>query len=101
MSERPQSFAYSKTFAEAQKDPIIVFHSSGSTGKTPAFTVYDLLILVGNPKLVTMTHGTFSVTDNDRYMPTPEGRKPQNGAQFNFEVGGRFISCFPPYHVSS
>lgn len=46
-----------------------------------------------------MTHGTFSVTDNDRFMPTPQGRKPQNGAQFNFEGGGRFYSCFPPYHV--
>jgi len=55
--------------------------------------------VTGSPKLVTMTHGTFSVTDNDRNMPVPEGRRAQNAAQFNFEDGGRFFSCFPPYHV--
>lgn len=77
-------YAYDITFAEAEKNPCLVLHSSGSTG---------------DPKLVTMTHGTFAVTDNDRYMKTPEGRAGQNGTQFNFDDGGRFYSCFPPYHV--
>jgi acyl-coenzyme A synthetase/AMP-(fatty) acid ligase len=77
-------YPYDKTFDEAENEPCLILHSSGSTG---------------DPKLVTMTHGTFAVTDNDRNMPVPEGRKPQNAAQFNFEGGGRFYSCFPPYHV--
>lgn len=54
----------------------------------------------GDPKLITMTHGTFSCTDNDRNMPVPDGRSAQNAAQFNFQQGGKFYSCFPPYHVS-
>lgn len=58
------------------------------------------LPIIGEPKLVAMTHGTFSCTDNDRYIPVPEGRSPQNAAQFNFEGDGKFYSCFLPYHVS-
>ncbi|MCJ1421898.1 hypothetical protein MMC32_008265 [Xylographa parallela] len=85
LSKCSRRFIFNKTFADAQKDPILVIHSSGSTG---------------NPKLITMTHGTLSATDNDRYMPTPRGRLPQNGAQFNFKGGGRFFSCFPPYHLA-
>ncbi|MCJ1263084.1 hypothetical protein MMC22_002954 [Lobaria immixta] len=85
LSTDSQHFVFEKSFAQAEKDPILILHSSGSTG---------------NPKLITMTHGTFSVTDNDRFVPTPPGRRPQNGAQFNFEGGGRFYSCFPPYHLA-
>lgn len=81
-----EHYAYDKTFEQARDEPCLVLHSSGSTG---------------DPKLVTMTHGTFSVTDNDRNMPVPEGRAMQNAAQFNFEGGAKFYSCFPPYHVST
>lgn len=49
-----------------------------------------------------MNHGTFSVVDNDRNMPTVNGRKNQNLALFNFAGShGRFFSSFPPFHVSS
>lgn len=86
LANESQPYPYYKTFAEARSDPALILHSSGSTG---------------NPKLIKMTHGTFSVTDNDRNMPIPPGRRAQNGAQFNFDGGGRFFSCFPPYHVSA
>ncbi|KAI2629000.1 hypothetical protein GGS21DRAFT_526933 [Xylaria nigripes] len=78
-------YRYERTFDEARDEPCLILHSSGSTG---------------NPKLVTMTHGTFACTDNDRNMPVPEGRLPQNAAQFDFNRGGRFYSCFPPYHLA-
>ncbi|KAF2998695.1 putative secondary metabolism biosynthetic enzyme [Neopestalotiopsis sp. 37M] len=78
-------YPYLKTFEAARDEPCLILHSSGSTR---------------NPKLVTMTHGTFAVTDNDRNMPVPENRKPQNASLFNFEGGGRFYSCFPPYHLA-
>lgn len=86
LASQSQPYPYFKTFAETRNDPALILHSSGSTG---------------NPKLITVTHGTFSVTDNDRNMPVPPGRRAQNGAQFNFEGSGRFFSCFPPYHVST
>ncbi|KAK5991668.1 Non-canonical non-ribosomal peptide synthetase FUB8-like protein [Cladobotryum mycophilum] len=83
--EDTEHYPYEKSFDEARDEPCLILHSSGSTG---------------DPKLVTMTHGTFSVTDNDRNMPVPEGRKPLNGSIFNFEGGGKFWSCFPPYHLA-
>lgn len=78
-------FPYEKQFDDVRDEPCLVLHSSGSTG---------------DPKLITMTHGTFACTDNDRKIPTPEGREAQNASLFNFEGGGKFYSCFPPYHVS-
>ncbi|KAI9794886.1 MAG: putative NRPS-like protein biosynthetic cluster [Peltula sp. TS41687] len=85
LGAEPSIYPFEKSFSELQDEQCLILHSSGSTG---------------NPKLVYLTHGTFSVTDNDRNMPVPEGRRPQNGAQFNFSGGGKFYSCFPPYHLA-
>ncbi|KAF7951727.1 hypothetical protein EAE96_007026 [Botrytis aclada] len=85
LSASAPPFPYEKKFSEIVHEPAIIVHSSGSTG---------------DPKLIGMTHGTFSVTDNDRNIPTPPGRRPQNGAQFHFKDGGRFYSSFPPYHLA-
>ncbi|KUI71888.1 Oxygen-dependent choline dehydrogenase [Cytospora mali] len=83
--EETELYPYTKTFDEAQAEPCLILHSSGSTG---------------DPKLVTLTHGAFACTDNDRNVPVPKGRSPQNATQFNFEGGGKFFSCFPPYHLA-
>ncbi|KAK7744112.1 putative NRPS-like protein biosynthetic cluster [Cytospora paraplurivora] len=83
--EDTKLYPYERTFDEARDEPCLILHSSGSTG---------------DPKLVTMTHGTFACTDNDRNVPVPEGRIAQNAAQFDFQGGGRFYSCFPPYHLA-
>ncbi|KAK8054430.1 NRPS-like enzyme [Apiospora saccharicola] len=84
-TEDTETYPFEKTFEELRDEPCLILHSSGSTG---------------DPKLVTLTHGTFSVTDIDRHMPVPEGRHAQNGDMFNFKGGGRFYSCFPPYHLA-
>ncbi|KAI0389463.1 hypothetical protein F5Y17DRAFT_462718 [Xylariaceae sp. FL0594] len=78
-------YPYTTTFDEARDEICLILHSSGSTG---------------DPKLVSMTHGTFACTDNDRMIPVPPGRSPQNAAQFDFDGPGRFYSCFPPYHLA-
>ena len=33
LTSRPHHFPYDKTFDEAEDDPVIVCHTSGSTGK--------------------------------------------------------------------
>lgn len=81
-----EHYQYEETFENAEHNPCLILHSSGASG---------------DPKLVTMTHGTLSVIDNDRKMPIPEGRAAQNAAQFDFEGGGKFYSCFPAHHVST
>ena len=69
LSTEAPDYPFEKAFDEALNDPILIIHSSGTTG---------------DPKTITMSHGTVSVTDNDRFIPCPPGRKPQNAAQFDY-----------------
>ena len=47
-----------------------------------------------------MNHATWAVLDNDRNLPTVEGRRNQSCALWNFEGnGGRYYAAFPPFHV--
>nr|ARJ54151.1 nonribosomal peptide synthetase [Ramalina conduplicans] len=76
---------YQPDFDEAVDDPIVVLHSSGSTGL---------------PKPVVMTHGTFAVMDNDRNFPTVPGRKNHDLTLFDFDgAESRIYEPFPPFHV--
>lgn len=51
---------YVKTHAEAVKDPVLISHTSGSTGA---------------PKPIIFPNGAFSVVDNQRRLSKLEGRK--------------------------
>lgn len=79
-------FPYEKTWSEARTDPILIAHTSGSTGA---------------PKPITVTNSVYAVEDNMRNIPKIKGRKNQDYSIFNFEGGGRFYSSFPPFHVST
>ena len=79
-------FPFDVTFEEAIRQPILVLHSSGSTGP---------------PKPVTMTHGTFAVLDNDRNFPTVPGRKNHDLTVWDFDgPGARIYEPFPPFHLA-
>ena len=79
-------FPYHFTFDEAVRHPIVVLHSSGSTGL---------------PKPVVMTHGTFAVIDNDRNFPTVPGRKNHDLTIWDFDgTPGRIYAPFPPFHLA-
>ncbi|KAI9874581.1 MAG: hypothetical protein M1830_009591 [Pleopsidium flavum] len=78
-----EHYPYEESFAEAQWDPVLVCHTSGSTGA---------------PKPIVLNHGLFSVLDNHRNIPKIQGRKNQDYSLFNFEGGGRFYSSYPPFH---
>jgi hypothetical protein len=96
-SNDTKHYQFDKSFEEIQNEPCLILHSSGSTGRRwilPHHREYENLTRTGNPKLVTLTHGTFAVTDNDRNMPTPVGRRAQNTAQFNFPGAESSIPAF-------
>ena len=79
-------FPYHPSFDEAVRHPIVVLHSSGSTGL---------------PKPVIMTHGTFTVMDNDRNFPTIAGRKNHDLTIWDFDgTPGRIYEPFPPFHLA-
>ncbi|KAL8935232.1 MAG: hypothetical protein Q9216_005528 [Gyalolechia sp. 2 TL-2023] len=80
-----EHYPFDKAFVTARWDPIVVLHSSGSTGA---------------PKPIVMCHATFAVVDNDRNLPTVPGRRNLNFSLWNFgEDGGFFFSSFPPFHL--
>lgn len=49
---------------------------------------------------MTMTHGSFAVLDNERYLATTSGRKKHDFSIWDFSGGGKFYVCFPYFHVS-
>ncbi|KAF1949507.1 putative NRPS-like enzyme [Byssothecium circinans] len=78
-------YPYEKTFEEAKWDPILILHSSGSTGA---------------PRPIQMNHGTFAVGDNDRNLPTVPGRVNQNWSLWDFPQKAHFFSPFPAFHLA-
>ncbi|PVH72355.1 putative NRPS-like enzyme [Cadophora sp. DSE1049] len=78
-------FPYAKSFNDGVDDPIVVLHSSGSTGI---------------PKPVVMTNGSFAVHDNDRNFPQVEGRTNYDLTIWDFHGKiQRTYSPFPLFHL--
>ncbi|KAJ5569820.1 uncharacterized protein N7459_009250 [Penicillium hispanicum] len=78
-------YRFNVSWSDIKDEKCLILHSSGSTGP---------------PKVVYLTHATFSCTDNDPKVPVPKGRRAQNTKQFHFDPPGRYYSCFPPYHLT-
>ena len=96
-------FPFEATYDDACWDPVLVLHSSGSTGKIVLLlrNEWSSSTALGPPKPVVTNHATWAILDNDRNLPTVNGRKNQNFALFNFSRdGGLYYSSFPPFHVS-
>ncbi|KAF2113570.1 hypothetical protein BDV96DRAFT_601064 [Lophiotrema nucula] len=84
---RPETphYPYDKSYEEAKWDPILILHSSGSTGA---------------PRPIQMNHNTFAVGDNDRNLPTVPGRVNQNWSLWDFPQPEYFFSPFPAFHLA-
>ncbi|PSN61885.1 acetyl-CoA synthetase-like protein [Corynespora cassiicola Philippines] len=78
-------YVYDKQYDLARWDPILVLHSSGSTGP---------------PRPIVMNHNTFAVGDNDRNLPTVPGRVNQNWSLWDFPEKESFFSPFPAFHLA-
>ena len=86
LEAQTETFPFNLTFDQAVDQPIVVLHSSGSTGL---------------PKPVTMTHGTFAVLDNDRNFPSVPGRKNHDFTVWDFDTpDARIYEPFPPFHLA-
>lgn len=79
-----QHFAWEKEYDAVKWDPMLILHSSGSTGA---------------PKPIVMNHATFAVGDHDRNVPTVAGRVNQNWSLWDFPEQETFFSPFPPFHL--
>ena len=86
MGHKPSKrYAFEKTWDEAKWDPVLVLHSSGSTGP---------------PKPIVLNHGAFSSLDNERNLPPVPGRKIQSTALFNFPDHGYYYASPLASHLS-
>lgn len=77
-----QHYPYVKTFAEARLEPLVVLHTSGTTGV---------------PKPVTVVHGTLSCIDAYRLIPLLGGKEVFGP----FWEGTRLFLGFPLFHAAS
>ncbi|KAL1852805.1 putative NRPS-like protein biosynthetic cluster [Diaporthe australafricana] len=84
IKEETQHYDYDKEYDAVKWDPILILHSSGSTGA---------------PKPIVMNHATYAVGDNDRNLPTIPGRVNQNWSLWDFAQQETYFSPFPPFHL--
>lgn len=84
LSVQCEPVPYLGDFAQFRDEPIVILHSSGSTGI---------------PKPVTMTNGSIACTDNDRNFPTVTGRRNQDLTLWDFIPGSYIYVPFPPFHM--
>ncbi|KAF2202987.1 acetyl-CoA synthetase-like protein [Delitschia confertaspora ATCC 74209] len=85
IESNPEAYPFDKEFEDVKNDPILILHSSGSTGL---------------PKPITMTHATFAVLDNERNLPKTPGRRNRDYSIWDFNGGGRFYTVFPYFHLA-
>jgi thioester reductase-like protein len=80
-------YPYQEEWSQAKAKPIVVLHSSGSTGM---------------PKPVIMAHGTFAVLDNEQNLPIIPGRDKQDLTMWSGKdaASSMYHHIFPPFHLA-
>ena len=92
----------SKSFEEVRNNPILILHSSGSTGQLVllVLSIREANFDSGLPKPITMTHASFAVLGHERHLPTVPGRRKRDFSIWDFESGGKFYTPFPYFHLA-
>ncbi|KAI4251885.1 MAG: hypothetical protein LQ352_004591 [Teloschistes flavicans] len=76
------SYSYTKTYEEADHDPFVIIHTSGSTGL---------------PKPVTIYHGGLAIVDRQHNLPPYNGQVPKVQV---FGKRSRSLCVLPPFHIA-
>ncbi|KAL1884099.1 putative NRPS-like protein biosynthetic cluster [Diaporthe australafricana] len=84
LDSETEHYSFEKGFEEAKNDPIVVLHSSGSTG-------------LPKPITITITHGSIGAHDNDHNLPAPAGRKKADSTVFTLDGEGRRLCLILPF----
>ncbi|KAH7034609.1 uncharacterized protein B0I36DRAFT_381511 [Microdochium trichocladiopsis] len=85
LNTNPEHVVFAKTFEQAWNDPVVILHSSGSTGL---------------PKPITMTHGSLAVLDNEHNLPEVPGRRNRDWSMWTFDGEARVYTVFPFFHLA-
>ncbi|MCJ1352224.1 MAG: hypothetical protein MMC33_002208 [Icmadophila ericetorum] len=86
LKQDAKHYRFDKTWNDGKWDPVLILHSSGTTG--------------GPPKPIILNHGSFAALDNERNLPPISSRRIQSTALFNFPEGGYYYSSPLPAHLS-
>lgn len=74
-------YHFEKTFEQARGEPLVVLHTSGTTGL---------------PKPIIWTHDWAASFARERQLPPPSGFESSD----SLLLGNRVLSMMPPFHVS-
>ncbi|KAI0202879.1 hypothetical protein F4808DRAFT_458586 [Astrocystis sublimbata] len=85
VTSKAEYYPYHKSFEQCCNEPVVVLHSSGSTGL---------------PKPITMTHGSFAALDNEHNLPEVPGRRKRDWSMWTFEGEARVYTVFPFFHLA-
>lgn len=84
LGQEARPYEYKKTWEHAHKNPIIVLHTSGSTG---------------NPKPIIYNHAFMGYFDSMRLVPSANGLQPANMGSLPVGADECFYLCFPLFHL--
>ena len=98
LDETHPKYPYVKAYETAKDEPLVVLHTSGSTGKRPPKISYVLHILIslGLPKPLVLPH-TFGTAFADTTQVEPP---PGYVSQSRHLHGRRMMTTLPLFHVS-
>ena len=101
LSGTSEHYSYDKPHSKAVKDPILICHTSGSTGQICYYqpsSSFKTDSRLGAPKPITLPNGAFSI-DNHRRLSKLEGRETIDYSLFDLD-GKSFINTVLGFYVS-